>query len=192
MDGASSDGATEQSSAETAAVLPAEGQADEGEAATAGGTTAADNDNADQAAVPNEEEQFIEYWRPKRRHDGPRRDRRGRRDTGRSRQDEGSSSQTQDKSGSAGGESKGTDVQQAKRSGSGRPDRKTGGRHAGQGQRRDNRRRGGDKRRDERSKPAVHTSSPAKKSGGVDPDSPFAALGALRQAMDTDDRETKN
>lgn len=42
---------------------------------------------------------------------------------------------------------------------------------------------GGDRRREERRKAEVHTAAPPRRSGAIDPDSPFAALGALREEL---------
>lgn len=57
-------------------------------------------------------------------------------------------------------------------------------------------RRGGDRNRrddrnkDDRRKPAVHTAAAPRRGGGIDPDSPFAALGALREELAKRGKET--
>ncbi|MBS0240694.1 MAG: DEAD/DEAH box helicase [Proteobacteria bacterium] len=53
----------------------------------------------------------------------------------------------------------------------------------GQGERRSFGGRGDDRRRDDRRQPQVRSASPQRK-GGVDPDSPFAALSALKQQLE--------
>ena len=73
-------------------------------------------------------------------------------------------------------------------------DKKAEGGRRDRDNRKDKRRRntGRDSRREDRGKPAVHTSSPKRTTGSVDPDSPFAALSALRQAMDENDRGSQS
>ena len=132
-------------------------------------------------------EDIVVIWRPQRRQTGPRRERRGRRGAG------GTSSQNQQRSASGNGNensanteapgrtsrrdssSKRTDDKSGQRADGGRNDFRKGA---------DNRRKKHNRNRDDNRKPRVHTSSPNKKRQAIDPDSPFAALGALRQTMD--------
>ncbi len=145
-----------------------------------------------------DDENFIEVWRPKRRHDGPRRGRRGgdrqRRGRPGARKTEAAAPQATANAG-AGQADQNNATGEAR--GDARPGRsgesRGGGRKppsGGRGKRGDGgRRHGKDHRRGDRGKPAVHTSSPKKSHTGADPDSPFAALGALRQAMDENKNE---
>ena len=135
-----------------------------------------------EADADTDTDAFIEVWRPKRRNEGG--NRRGRRGSGGRRHGSGSRSSAEQAS-SNGDEaaSQAADGGKAKRQAR---DGKSG-RSGGRGPRHENRRRGGDRRRDDR-KPSIHTSSPQNKRGGVDPDSPFAALSALRKTMDDGDR----
>ena len=63
-------------------------------------------------------------------------------------------------------------------------------REGGHGERRRDERRGDDRRRHEdRQAPVMRSASPPAKKGGPDPDSPFASLGALRDALAKQARE---
>ncbi|MEM7748525.1 MAG: helicase-related protein [Pseudomonadota bacterium] len=154
-------------------------------AAEAGGQPAIDDATA-QASVDDD---IILVWRPQRRQAGPRRERRGRRGAGNARgpnqqttsQANGSAESTAEAPGhqhKRGGSGKSKDDRPRQRVDGGRGDFKKG---------KDNRRKNRDRRNDDNRKPRVHTSSPSKKSQTIDPDSPFAALGALRQSMDEKD-----
>ncbi|MEM8974013.1 MAG: hypothetical protein AAGD43_18275, partial [Pseudomonadota bacterium] len=154
-------------------------------AVEAGGQPASDDATA-QAAVDDD---IVLVWRPQRRQAGPRRERRGRRGAGNARgpnqqttsQANGSAESTAEAPGhqhKRGGSGKSKDDRPRQRVDGGRGDFKKG---------KDNRRKNRDRRNDDNRKPRVHTSSPSKKSQTIDPDSPFAALGALRQSMDEKD-----
>ncbi len=136
-----------------------------------------------------DDELFIEVWRPSRRNEGQRRGRRG--DRGKKFQTPNASAPGTD--GEAGRSPVQGETSRSEDGGQGRRERrphgKSGGRDSkpgrGGGKRRDGARRGGDDRvRDGRRQPSVHSSSPKKRNGQVDPDSPFAALSALRQSME--------
>ncbi len=138
---------------------------------------------------------MIEIWRPRRRHEGaPRRARGPRR---------GAPSSDQASGANRGPPSAQSDEQ-------GRSDRAAGPR----GERRDNRRDGGRPKQDGKSNPGagrgkprfdksgggrrddkrrgvnVHSSAPARAKGGMDPDSPFAALSALKDSLTKNDSDS--
>jgi ATP-dependent RNA helicase SUPV3L1/SUV3 len=73
-----------------------------------------------------------------------------------------------------------------------RQDRNSRDRDRGRGDRdkqgRNNEGRSGDRRRHQEERPMMRSAAPARK-GGVDPDSPFASLGALREALEKQARE---
>ncbi|MGI9408562.1 MAG: helicase-related protein, partial [Hyphomicrobiaceae bacterium] len=162
------------------------------EAGEVSAPAAADSADSAAAEAAASEPEFIEVWRPKRRNEGQR---RGRRSSGPRRR----------QAGDAAGDAR-SDNQAAAGAGN-KPD-STGtsgtsaherhGEKKAEGGRRDNRKdkrrrnSGRDGRREDRGKPAVHTSAPKRSAGAVDPDSPFAALGALRQAMDDNDRGSQS
>ncbi len=158
------------------------------DAATAAAKEAPAGGDAEVTAESTDDETVL-VWRPQRRQSGPRRERRGRRGAGSGRgpnqqagsQENGSAESTNDTQGhqnrrSGAGKSK--DDRPRQRVDGGRGDFKKG---------KDNRRKSRDRRHDDNRKPRVHTSSPKKKAQAIDPDSPFAALGALRQTMDEKD-----
>ncbi|SDP55196.1 ATP-dependent RNA helicase SUPV3L1/SUV3 [Filomicrobium insigne] len=144
------------------------------------------------------EPEFIEIWRPKRHHrshDGGHRDRR----RGRGRHRSGGEG-AHDATSSTGGAANGAGAQHAgansdkPKSGEhgdrrGSSDGKKS--HGREGQARGDGRGRGPKRgkweggrgREDRRRPEVHSSSPRGKGGSVDPDSPFAALVALKEAL---------
>jgi len=66
-----------------------------------------------------------------------------------------------------------------------RPPRHQGRPHEGKGERRRDDRR----RHEDRNGPMIRSASPPKASGGIDPDSPFASLGALRDVLAKQARE---
>ena len=160
----------------------------------------------------------IEIWRPRRhrsedrvgagrregRHDGERRDgagrnrRHGRHRNGGPKPAEAGSSVAADAATAAGGQPHAEPQRPADaaapaekpRHGAGHRDR---GRERGEREFDRNRQRQGrhrDDRRDDKRRPgpAIHSAAPPKK-GGVDPDSPFAQLGALRDALAKQARE---
>ena len=169
--------------------------------AEAAGSDAPSEPEASVKAADEEEAEYIELWRPKRRQDGPRRGRRGG-ERNRREQNSAGNAEGQDPGKSAGGEeavAKDGDGGNRRRGKQGQGPRKPqsrpgaapsrdGRKNDRNRQRDDGRRRGGDRNREDRNKPMVHTSAPKKKGGSVDPDSPFAALSALRQSMDDKDR----
>jgi ATP-dependent RNA helicase SUPV3L1/SUV3 len=205
-------------SADTPAETTDEAQAQGDSAApqaSAGEETAANADQATDAQAPDmqgdavemldataaidsetpaqDAEQFIELWRPKRRNDGQRPRRRGGGGDRRRRDGRDNSSQAQEQQGN--GAPARADQPAQGNAGNRSREQEGGERKHDRGRGRDKRpgghRRGGERRRDDRQKPAVHSSSPKKKSAGADPDSPFAALSALRLAMDDKDKEPK-
>ena len=147
--------------------------------------TEASDDSAEVVAeaLPAEPE-FIEIWRPKRHrgNDGSRERSRGRgRDRSRNRRDGAAphSAGTSPNAGPEGGRP-GQDERRGSRSG-GAPGDRPQVRHGGEGRGRGpKQRRNG---RDDRRGPEIHSSSPRGKSSAVDPDSPFAALVALKEAL---------
>ncbi len=202
-DGPAAEAASEQVAAEPGPIpLPDPAHQGEGEEAAA------------PMAAP--ETIVIEIWRPRRhrsedragagrregRHDGERRDGAGRpRHHGRRRNGGGKpaaagSSVAADAATAAGGQPQ-ADERTAEAApadetsrGSGHRDR---GRERGEREFDRNRQRQGrhrDDRRDDKRRqgPALHSAAPPKK-GGIDPDSPFAQLGALRDALAKQARE---
>ncbi len=135
-----------------------------------------------QKSNSEDDEVYIEIWRPKRRTNGPRRPRRVDQDRRAHRTQPGAQSQ-----GSTGFATSDAAEQSEKSSGRNRHGGHGGGRHGKQeprGKRKHgNRRRGNERGQQYRSKPNEHSSSPKKKGDYVDPDSPFAALSALRQSL---------
>jgi ATP-dependent RNA helicase SUPV3L1/SUV3 len=120
-----------------------------------------------QAAVPaaaassaggaSDEPQYIEVWRPRRRHSGDRGQRPGRHKQPLSREGDRPSREA-------------------------RPERQNlEGRHEHRDRRKHRGPRKGDEQR--RPRPEVHSSAPPRK-GGFDPDSPFAALGELKTELE--------
>jgi ATP-dependent RNA helicase SUPV3L1/SUV3 len=159
----------------TATAMPAEG---------ASAADPAESVSAEPAPAP--EPKFIEIWRPRRHHHGDGKERR----RGRERQ-RGTKPNGPAHTGQTAGQLAGTGSGDAKAAPSGqngqaRPDKPERGRKprrntpdAGRGER-----KFGDKRRsDERRSPVQHSAAPPRKKGAADADSPFAALGALRDAL---------
>jgi len=146
------------------------------------GDAALDSEADPAVASDTAEPEMIEIWRPRRRQEGGHRRPRNR---GR---DQRSSNAPQ-----ADGQANGSDRvdQRAPRNKSGRPpNRPDGGgpgkqTPGGRGKRRFDKGRGDDRRR---SGPTVHTSAPAR-SKGADPDSPFAALSALKANLTKDSND---
>lgn len=158
-----------------------------------------------QTAAASTEPEFIEIWRPKRHraHDGAHRDRkRGRgRDRGHHRSGgEGSHSSVSSTDTAANGtggapqsgrqSGKPSSAGPSNRRGAGPNDGKQSQTREGQANRGEGRGRGpkrgkwdGGRGREDRRRPEVHSSSPRGKGGAVDPDSPFAALVALKEAL---------
>ncbi|MEO1206811.1 MAG: helicase-related protein [Pseudomonadota bacterium] len=173
--------------------------------AVGGVTPSVTAEATDKGAEPQDaqdaDDNFDDVWRPKRHRRAENRQSRGRGNRHRSSQ-----AGVGAEAGSAGSEADG-DKDKAKtakgrhRHGSGRsadagqsPDRQD--RLGGEGrQNAGGRRKGGkgpersdgpprrkDRGRDQRNQPRVHSSAPSRKKG-IDPDSPFAALGALKDAL---------
>jgi ATP-dependent RNA helicase SUPV3L1/SUV3 len=143
-----------------------------------------------EAAAEAAEPQFEEVWRPRRHQRGERRKDGGNRPR-RRRQAKVAQSQTHDSAEAAGADGKGQ-----QKSAGGREDRRDGRRDRAKKRpdhSRDNRHRrpkGGERRvRDERRTPEVISAAPPRKAG-ADPDSPFAALGELRDALEKRGKET--
>ncbi|WP_348534822.1 hypothetical protein [Hyphomicrobium sp. D-2] len=76
--------------------------------------------------------------------------------------------------------------------GGGRDQQRDGGNrgNAQQHRRGGDRNRRDDRNKDDRRKPAVHTAAAPRRGGAIDPDSPFAALGALREELAKRGKET--
>ncbi|KWT66203.1 ATP-dependent DNA helicase [Hyphomicrobium sulfonivorans] len=76
--------------------------------------------------------------------------------------------------------------------GGGRDQQRDGGNrgNAQQNRRGGDRNRRDDRNKDDRRKPAVHTAAAPRRGGAIDPDSPFAALGALREELAKRGKET--
>lgn len=175
-------------------------------------------EEASSGETPPAEQQVIEVWRPRRHRtdrNQPRERRRGRRGQGGGHAN-AQSARAPDQSTSAPAEqpseSTAARTDQTNRDETGRDGRNRGGgergrdkeRHGSSG--RDRREQGGNqkrehggrdrrqgnhgKRRDEQRSPQVASASPRQqKKSGADPDSPFAALGALKEAMAKQSKE---
>jgi ATP-dependent RNA helicase SUPV3L1/SUV3 len=140
-------------------------------------------------APPSATPEMIEIWRPRRRNEGPARQRGNRR----RRQADGQP--TQQGEGAGERDRKAADGRHSDRDKS--SDRDRGGRpeqrarddrpRESKGRGGPPRKGGGGGRRHENdrgpARPRVHSSAPARNKG-IDPDSPFAALSALKQALD--------
>lgn len=144
------DGATGHAEGEASSVL--------GEAALASpAQVAVPAAGASSAGAASDEPQYIEVWRPRRRHSGDRGQRAGRHKQTPPREGDRPSRET-------------------------RPERqKLDGRHEHRDRRKHRGPRKGDDQR--RPRPEVHSSAPPRK-GGFDPDSPFAALGELKTELE--------
>ena len=153
---------------EAAASSSADGEAGSGEAGEAA------------ASAETAEVVVIEVWRPRRRHEGGAR--RGR---GRGRQGDGQ--RDGDEAGGAqraAGDGRGRRPQDGGRRQAGGEksgEQRAGGKPRGKNKRRDDGRRD-DGRRDGRRASNVHSSAPARQKG-IDPDSPFAKLSALKESL---------
>ncbi len=194
---------SEPQSAPTSGTWEASVSQSAGEAAPAEPASAATVPQAQAGAEVVLEPQFVEVWRPRRHRadrSQPRDRRRGRRGQGRgaptpSTEAEAAAAPPAADAAAAAGQQE--PQQRRERGGKhGRDkERQTGGRdHAAQGGRpkrdRDRERRPGGKRRDEPRAPQVISSGPRQaKKGGIDPDSPFAKLGALKEAMAKQSKE---
>lgn len=176
----------------------AEGQAEAGPGDGAEVPAALDAAGDGSAAESTEEEiAYIEIWRPRRnRPDGERNQRRGR-GQGRGRRAGGNGSEKAAGSPDPSGDKPAGDQEQRRRASgeTGKPgggrNRPKGGGSAGKkfdgdkgsenrGPRRGRKDGGGNRGRNR--KPEFHTSGPKK--SGIDPDSPFAALSALKNALE--------
>ncbi len=160
---------------------PAEPQSSSAEPpAEAAGEAGEDNAGGDDGLT------VIEIWRPKRRNDGGQRRQRGRgrgarADGGQSRDGQGRQDNDRTAPGAA---ARRTDRPGPARY-KGQDERAAGsGRNAKKG-----RRPRPDKAGERRRGLAVHTSAPAR-GKGIDPDSPFAALSALKENLDKEKSET--
>ncbi len=182
-------------------------------AAEPSASEAAPSESAEPAAP---ETVVIEIWRPRRhrsedrpgrregRHEGERRDgagrNRGRHRNGGARQGEAVASGTVDAAATpaaTGEQAPPADAAQPnkQRHGGGHRDRgRERGERDGDRNRQRQRHRDRDDRRDDKRRhgdrhgPTIHSAAPPKK-GGIDPDSPFASLGALRDALAKQARE---
>ncbi|MEO1608568.1 MAG: helicase-related protein [Pseudomonadota bacterium] len=146
----------------------------------------ADNAVSPIAASETEEEAYIEIWRPKRRNDAPRRGRRNNQDRNRHERSAGDSGQgASDNTPGEAVSASDLNSSNRKRSsgGGGHTDRGAIGDEGPRGKRKNNRRQGADRNQQHRKKLGQHSSTPKKRGDQIDPDSPFAALSALRQAM---------
>ena len=166
-----------------------------GSAADDGGVVPAEASQDEASVDAGAEEQMLEVWRPKRRNEN-----RSRGDT--RHRSRGRANQPADGRGagvSASGEGTGAGSASGKASREGaseaKPDnhkRRSPNRFGGKGgeQKGDrNRSRSGKSggRNNRRASPSVHTSAPSR-SKGADPDSPFAALSALKDELDKQSR----
>ena len=141
------------------------------------------------------DDDVILVWRPQRRQSGPRRERRGRRGAGGGRTSDQQANSEADKTAGADKDTRSNRNTPSTNRNDGRTDGRPNGRpkqraDGGRGdfkRGKDNRRNNRDRHRDDNRKPRVHSSSPSKKTQTIDPDSPFAALGALRQSLDDKD-----
>lgn len=201
--------AVEQSVPEDA--TPEEASSAEAEAASADAVPAADAPSSPSSAGETApvadggsgteapaEPVMIEVWRPKRRHDGGPRRGRGPRRGG---QNAASGEQAEHRPASGQGERPGGRQDRAAKSHNDRDGRRDnrrdgqrpnqdgkGNRGPGRGKPRFDK-SGGGRRDDKRRGLNVHTSAPAR-SKGMDPDSPFAALSALKDSLGKDSGET--
>ena len=168
--------------------------ADEAEASPPGqpveaSTGAANEVAAEPASELPTEPVMIEVWRPKRRHDGGQRRGRGSRQGARQgarggQAGEAAPNANDDRSGRKDRAAKSRGDRDGKR-----PQRDgKGNRGPGRGKPRVDK-AGGGRRDDKRRGLNVHTSAPAR-SKGMDPDSPFAALSALKESLGKNGSET--
>jgi ATP-dependent RNA helicase SUPV3L1/SUV3 len=134
--------------------------------------TTAQAEVASTAASEDAEQKFIEIWRPRRRQRGDHKQHH--------RGDRRPQHQAAGQQARGGGHSpgQGPDARQQER----RPRPERGGHH----DKRDRRKGNDDRRRNEdRPRPEVRSAGPARKGGGaINPDSPFAALSALRSELE--------
>ena len=161
------------------------------ETATLAAPEAAPTAIPDQAEAPTRPEvAFEDVWRPRRRHDGERPDRRrkrGHQDTPQQRDSRPGRPHQRDRQPAVAATPAGEAPEQPQRQpaagGQKFRDRNKDGRRDG--------RRGDDRRRhqERQSPPMQMRSSPAPKRAEVDPDSPFAALGALKKVLEKQARE---
>jgi ATP-dependent RNA helicase SUPV3L1/SUV3 len=179
---------------------------DPAQTATTESAGSASDVGATDEGSPYTEPQTIEVWRPRRRQDETQRPRGQRRRRGQRQATEGgeaTADRTQQGDAAKRDGADGSDGRQHKdggRSGGDDRGRRSGGRrdedrtrNPRHGKGRPEGGKGGGRRRGDddgrASRPRVHSSGPAK-SGGVDPDSPFAALSALKEALDKPDQNT--
>ncbi|PZN16251.1 MAG: helicase [Proteobacteria bacterium] len=173
---AQEDSGTEQQAEVTAVDAPAE---------TSSETIAAETDSAPQTSAEAVEEiKYEEVWRPRRKHEGSRQDRhrkRHRHDGERrdARQDR-RPHQHRDKKPGAAAASASTPQQSGPANQQQQRDRKD--------DRRDGKRRDDRRRHHERRPIQMHAAPPPKR-GEVDPDSPFAALSALKKVLEKQSAE---
>jgi ATP-dependent RNA helicase SUPV3L1/SUV3 len=160
---------------------------------------AANGEAKEPAATP--EPQFLEIWRPRRHHHGEGKERHRNRNTNAAPRRAAETPAATPEPGAAPGaaasertprtpdrQGKPSDEHSQRRPRSherhrARPDRE-GSRDGARSERRGHERR----RSDERTPQAMHSAGPPKKAA-IDPDSPFASLGALREALEKQARE---
>ncbi len=164
----------------------------------------------DTAAAAPVEQKFEDIWRPRRHPRGERRPERGQRNRhrGGDRVPAGAAAPAQPDAVPAAAVATPSDAAPAQPQREPRPERKDdrrpqgkGGDRGGRERSRDaapsqhrrgqqgERHRRDDHRKDDRRKAEVHTAAPPRR-GGIDPDSPFAALGALRDELAKRGKET--
>ena len=180
---------------------PAEANAIEPEAApVVADSEAVSAPEAEKSAAVPEEVKYEDVWRPRRRHEErPDRRRRVSQEAGQQQQQRGGDvrpgrnrdqrfqkrggdrQQPAPAAAAAGGGGGGAPQRQPTGDGQKFRDRNKGGRPDG--------RRGDDRRRNQDRQPAMQMRSSPPKRTEVDPDSPFAALGALKKALDKQAQE---
>lgn len=153
----------------------APGDKEEAEASSSPDGDAAAGEASDAAATSETAEVVvIEIWRPRRRHEGGARRGRGRGRQGGGQRDGDAAAAP--RAGGEGRERRPQDGGRRQAGGEKRGDQRPGGKPRGKNKRRD------DGRRDGRRASNVHSSAPARQKG-IDPDSPFAKLSALKESL---------
>jgi len=178
-----------------AAPAPAEGEAPTMQTPTAVEKEPAETENVEQldaatatgeAPAEAAEPQIEEVWRPRRHQRGERR-KDGTKRARKRAHDKAAPSQA-----ASPAEAAGTNREDRQKSAASRDDRRDGRRNRtkNRADRSHRRPKGGERRlRDERRAPEVISAAPPRK-GGTDPDSPFAALGELRDALEKRGKES--
>jgi ATP-dependent RNA helicase SUPV3L1/SUV3 len=198
-EGAAEPPAAETATEEAAADAPPAEAADAASAEATASPAAAEAAPEAAAEVAADEVQYEEIWRPRRHQRGERRPERERHQrNSRRRGDRGAQAAAPSPSEAPAAQADTATKTPAEAANKPhRPAREDRRPHGERGDREQRRRDGGGNRRgqpdrrrsDERRKPEVHTAAPPRR-GGADPDSPFAALGALRDQLAKRSKET--